>query len=143
MCSVFLLLVADVGNIVAISVVVRRVKEIRQHRKNSAPIIVKMAEETQPSSGILTNIVLEIVQSPLNIALVSLIAFLIYKIIKSRQSVPAVYTPEPQLPKIRKDFTVEELKKYDGTGEDGRVLVAVNGNVYDVTRGKRFYGPGM
>lgn len=109
----------------------------------SAPIIVKMAAETQASSGIITNIVLEIIQSPLNIALVTLIAFLIYKIIKSRQRVPVVYTPEPQLPKIRKDFTVQELKKYDGNGEDGRVLVAVNGNVYDVTRGKRFYGPGM
>lgn len=109
----------------------------------SAPIIVKMAAETEMSSGIITNIVLEIIQSPINIALVSLIAFLIYKIVKSRQAAPVVYTPEPQLPKLRKDFTVEELKKYDGTGEDGRVLVAVNGSVYDVTRGKKFYGPGM
>lgn len=31
---------------------------------------------------------------------------------------------------------------YDGTQPDGRVLVAVNGNVFDVTRGKKFYGPG-
>ncbi|GLV37110.1 membrane steroid binding protein [Carabus blaptoides fortunei] len=49
---------------------------------------------------------------------------------------------EPELPKLRRDFTVEELKKYDGRTHDGRVLVAVNGNVYDVTKGKRFYGPG-
>lgn len=47
-----------------------------------------------------------------------------------------------ELPKLKKDFTVKELKAFDGNQEDGRVLVAVNGNVYDVTKGKRFYGPG-
>jgi hypothetical protein len=102
-----------------------------------------MAENEAKSSGFLTNIVLEIVQSPLNIALVCLIGVLVYKIVKSRQDVPISRPPEPTLPKLKKrDFTVEELKKYDGTQEDGRVLVAVNGTVYDVTRGKHFYGPG-
>lgn len=47
-----------------------------------------------------------------------------------------------ELPKLKKDFTVQELKAFNGNQEDGRVLVAVNGNVYDVTKGKRFYGPG-
>ncbi|CAG9819511.1 unnamed protein product [Phaedon cochleariae] len=101
-----------------------------------------MAEETL-KSGILTNLFFEIIQSPVNIALVLLIVFLVYKIIKSRQNDFAVPPPAPQLPKLKKrDFTVEELKQYDGTQEDGRVLVAVNGKVYDVTKGKRFYGPG-
>lgn len=100
--------------------------------------IIKMADER----NLLTNVVSEIVQSPLNIALVLLIAFLIYKIFKSRQPLPAAAPPEPKLPRLRRDFTVQELIKYDGTAEDGRVLVAVNGNVYDVTKGKRFYGPG-
>ncbi|KAJ3658201.1 hypothetical protein Zmor_009955 [Zophobas morio] len=104
---------------------------------------VNMAENEAKSDGFLTNIVLEIVQSPLNVALVCLIGFLVYKILKSRQDVPTSKASEPELPKLKKrDFTVEELKKYDGTQEDGRVLVAVNGNVYDVTKGKRFYGPG-
>lgn len=102
-----------------------------------------MVEEEPKSGGFLTNLVLEIVQSPLNIALVCLIAVLVYKIVKSRQNVPTFEPPEPELPKLKKsDFTVEELAKFDGTQEDGRVLVAVNGNVYDVTKGKRFYGPG-
>ncbi|KAF5289361.1 hypothetical protein FQR65_LT11872 [Abscondita terminalis] len=103
-----------------------------------------MAEESPAleSGGFLTNIFLEIVQSPLNIALVVAIAFLAYKILKRSQSVPDYEPPEPQLPKLRKDFYLEDLKKYDGLQEDGRVLVAVNGNVYDVTKGKRFYGPG-
>merc|ERR1712071_357070 len=37
---------------------------------------------------------------------------------------------------------MEQLKEYNGTGPEGRVLVAVNGKVFDVTKGKRFYGPG-
>ena len=40
-------------------------------------------------------------------------------------------------------MTLEQLKKYDGTDEEGRVCVAVNGKVFDVTRGKKFYGPGI
>lgn len=102
-----------------------------------------MVEATSSSSGWLNSIINEIIGSPLNIALIVLIAILIYKIVKSRNLVPSNQPQEPPLPKLKKrDFTVEELKKYDGTGEDGRVLVAVNGNVYDVTKGKRFYGPG-
>ncbi|KAL3266195.1 hypothetical protein HHI36_010378 [Cryptolaemus montrouzieri] len=102
-----------------------------------------MAENPKESGNILTNILSEIVESPLNLALVGLIAFLIYKIVKSRTHVPSFAPIEPALPKLKKrDFSVEELRKYDGTQEDGRVLVAVNGNVYDVTKGKRFYGPG-
>lgn len=103
-----------------------------------------MAEEAQQqSSSFLWGVLEEIVTSPLNISLVVLIVFLVYKIIKSREPVPTRHTVEPQLPKLRKrDFTVEELRKYDGNQDDGRVLVAVNGNVYDVTKGKRFYGPG-
>ncbi|KAK9870347.1 hypothetical protein WA026_006432 [Henosepilachna vigintioctopunctata] len=102
-----------------------------------------MAESASESGNIFSHIMSEIIESPLNLALVCLIAFLIYKIVKSRTEVPSFTPPEPTLPKLKKrDFTVEELKKYDGTQEDGRVLVAVNGNVYDVTKGKRFYGPG-
>ncbi|KAB0799093.1 hypothetical protein PPYR_06973 [Photinus pyralis] len=103
-----------------------------------------MAEEipSEESGGFLYNLVLEIIQSPLNIALVLAIAFLAYKILKRSNEEPVYSPPEPQLPKLRKDFTPEELKPYNGTQEDGRVLMAVNGNVYDVTKGKRFYGPG-
>lgn len=103
-----------------------------------------MASETNTPApeGFLTSTFNEIISSPLNLALVGVIIFLIFKIFKSRNETPAQAAPEPQLPRLRKDFTVEELKKYDGTGSDGRILVAVNGKVFDVTKGKRFYGPG-
>lgn len=95
------------------------------------------------SSGLFSNLFLQIISSPVNIALVGVITFLVYKIVKSRQRIPEPLPAEPALPKLRKDFTVAELRKYDGTGPEGRILVAVNGKVFDVTKGKRFYGPGI
>lgn len=80
--------------------------------------------------------------SPINSILVVFIVFLIYKIIKSKFQTVDVTPPPPPLPKIRKDMTVAQLNKYDGTQEDGRVLLALNGTIFDVTRGRRFYGPG-
>lgn len=104
-----------------------------------------MAEETNETSGLMA-IVNEIIYSPMNLGLIAVIAFLIYKIIKDRIEVPknagSLKPSEPELPKLRRDFTVQELRAYDGTQPDGRVLIAVNGTVYDVTKGKRFYGPG-
>lgn len=32
-------------------------------------------------------------------------------------------------------MTMEQLKQYNGLGPDGRVLVAVNGKIFDVTKG--------
>ncbi|VDM18252.1 unnamed protein product [Hydatigera taeniaeformis] len=47
-----------------------------------------------------------------------------------------------KLPTMRKrDFTIQELSQFNGNGPDGRILIAVNGNVFDVTNnGKDFYG---
>lgn len=41
----------------------------------------------------------------------------------------------------KQDFTLEELSKYNGM-DNKRILIGINGNVYDVTKGKNFYGPG-
>ncbi|XP_075972646.1 membrane-associated progesterone receptor component 1-like [Anticarsia gemmatalis] len=85
----------------------------------------------------------EELMSPLNLVLIAVIVYLVYKIIKSNfESEVTVPAPAPRLPKLRKDMTVAEIKNYDGTQPDGRVLLAVNGIIFDVTAGKRFYGPG-
>ncbi|TYZ58074.1 hypothetical protein PybrP1_010646 [[Pythium] brassicae (nom. inval.)] len=39
-------------------------------------------------------------------------------------------------------FTLEALKKYDGSDESLPILLAVGGKVLDVTSGAKFYGPG-
>lgn len=98
--------------------------------------------EAEPEVGFLASVINEIIYSPLNLVLVAIITILVYKIFRSRQQPAAAPPPEPELPRLRKDFTVAELRAFDGTQPDGRVLVAVNGTVYDVTKGKRFYGPG-
>ena len=73
------------------------------------------------------------------IALVYMVKILFYR--------PAVQEPEEEPverlePMKKRDFTLQELKEYDGKSNQ-RILVAVNGKVFDVTRGKNYYGPGM
>jgi len=92
--------------------------------------------------GAMTRFITELVSSPVNLALLGLCAFLLYKIVKNRRRESCKPT-QPQLPPMKKrDFTVEQLQEYDGRGKGGRILIAVNRKVFDVTRGSRFYGPG-
>jgi membrane-associated progesterone receptor component len=85
----------------------------------------------------------ELTSSPVNGILFVAILYLVYKIFKSDSDSTTIAPVEPSLPRMKKrDFTLKELRKYDGTGPDGRVLLAVLGKIYDMTKGKRFYGPG-
>lgn len=105
------------------------------------PIVDEQTDET----GLLASVFSEIFYSPLNLLLVVIIAVLIYKIVRGRfeDLHTPVAPPAPKVSKMKKrDFTVKELKEYDGNQTDGRILMAVNGSVYDVTNGKKFYGPG-
>ncbi|KAL0079445.1 cytochrome b5-like heme/steroid binding domain-containing protein [Phycomyces blakesleeanus] len=43
---------------------------------------------------------------------------------------------------VFRNYTPKDLLPFDGNGKDGRILMGVNGSVYDVTRGRNFYGPG-
>ncbi|CAG5126244.1 unnamed protein product [Candidula unifasciata] len=99
--------------------------------------------EEQVESSLIIRIISELFGSPLNLALLGICSFLIYKIVASRRSADSIPAKEPELPPLKKqDFTLEQLREFDGKGAEGRVLIAVNGKVFDVTRGKRFYGPG-
>lgn len=96
------------------------------------------AEGSELTSG---GIFREIFTSPLNLTLLSLCLFLLYKIFRGDKP-SEVSEAEKPLPKLkRRDFTLAELKPYDGV-QNPRILMAVNGKVFDVTRGKKFYGPG-
>lgn len=94
------------------------------------------------SPGMVSSIFYEIIYSPVNLLLTVIIVVLVFKILKSKFAKVSVEAPTPELPKLRKDMTVAELRQYDGNQADGRVLVAVNGWIFDATRGRRFYGPG-
>ncbi len=41
-----------------------------------------------------------------------------------------------------RDYTCSELGHYDGSDSGRPLLIAIRGQVYDVTRGRDFYGPG-
>ncbi|GBP07149.1 Membrane-associated progesterone receptor component 1 [Eumeta japonica] len=120
----------------------------RQRRRSDTPpprdlTHAKMSEsETKTAEvGFIAGL-LEELTSPLNLVLTFLILYLVYRILKSDSDGDEGPPPPPPMAKLRKDMTVDELRKYDGTQADGRVLLALNGTIFDVTKGKRFYGPG-
>lgn len=43
---------------------------------------------------------------------------------------------------IEKPYSLKELREYDGSDENKPILLAVNYKVFDVTKGKNFYGKG-
>ncbi|KZC11739.1 PREDICTED: membrane-associated progesterone receptor component 1-like [Dufourea novaeangliae] len=96
----------------------------------------------QESQQLILTFIGEIVKSPINLILVGVIALLVYKIVKSKTKTEIPMQEVKVLPKLRRDFTLQELKEYNGRGPDERILVAVNGSIYDCTRGAKFYGPG-
>ncbi|PKA61850.1 Membrane steroid-binding protein 2 [Apostasia shenzhenica] len=53
--------------------------------------------------------------------------------------------PEPELPpgpiQIG-EVTLDELRTYDGSDPKKPLLMAIKGNIYDVSRSRMFYGPG-
>jgi len=46
------------------------------------------------------------------------------------------------IPRKERIFTEKELKEYDGTDPSKPIYISCKGNVYDVTTGSHFYGPG-
>lgn len=78
------------------------------------------------------------------ILLVVVVVAVLIKFFTRGQDDVVTNEPEPveELEEMEKqDFTRHTLLKYNGT-DDPRILLGINGNVYDVTRGKGFYGPG-
>ncbi len=52
-------------------------------------------------------------------------------------------TSRPPLPEGEaRDYTLAELAEYDGSDPGKPLLLAIRGQVYDVGRGRNFYGPG-
>ena len=52
-------------------------------------------------------------------------------------------TPPPPLPEAEeRDYSLSELSGFDGSDPEKPLLLAIRGFVYDVGRGRAFYGPG-
>ena len=51
--------------------------------------------------------------------------------------------PRASLPEAEeRDYSLSELAGYDGSDPTKPLLIGIRGHVYDVTRGRDFYGPG-
>lgn len=107
------------------------------------PEVEEGVPEADTSSSLISAVISDIIYSPLNLALLTICVILLYKIFSGRKPEEISAPPVPQIPPLKKqDMTLEQLRKYDGHDEDGRVCIAVNGKIFDVTKGKKFYGPG-
>nr|KAF6492738.1 progesterone receptor membrane component 1 [Molossus molossus] len=80
-------------------------------------VVATGADPSELEGGLLN----EIFTSPLNLLLLGLCIFLLYKIVRGDQ--PAANSDSD-----------------DGV-QDPRILMAINGKVFDVTKGRKFYGP--
>lgn len=103
-----------------------------------------MATGADPSELESGGLLHEIFTSPLNLLLLGLCIFLLYKIVRGDQPAASGDSDDdepPPLPRLkRRDFTPAELRRFDGI-QDPRILMAINGKVFDVTKGRKFYGP--
>lgn len=103
-----------------------------------------MDRSTLPESGsFLSSAYTLLFGSTVNTGLTLICIYLVYKLLRgdsksSQKKQDTFKMPEP-LPKH--NMTLDELKKYDGKGEDKRVCMAILNKVYDVSRGYKFYGP--
>ncbi|XP_077156441.1 membrane-associated progesterone receptor component 2 [Paroedura picta] len=82
----------------------------------------------------------------LNVTLLALAVLAAYQLYRrwgkrSEAGGAAQQSQASSLPRMKRgDFTLEQLREYDGS-RSPRILLAVNGKVFDVTKGSKFYGP--
>ncbi|XP_054846188.1 membrane-associated progesterone receptor component 2 [Eublepharis macularius] len=82
----------------------------------------------------------------LNVTLLALVVLAAYQLYRrwgkrSEAGGAAQQSQASSLPRMKRgDFTLEQLREYDGA-RTPRILLAVNGKVFDVTKGSKFYGP--
>jgi membrane-associated progesterone receptor component len=78
--------------------------------------------------------------TPLNFILLAVVAYTAYRTILPPAPNKILYPPAPP-PIVFRTYTPRTLLPY--TGEDNKpVFFAVRGRVFDVSRGRNFYGPG-
>ncbi|KAL1217302.1 Membrane steroid-binding protein 2 [Cardamine amara subsp. amara] len=90
--------------------------------------------------------------SPAAFFTVLALAFAVYQVVSGFFVSPEVHRPrsmevqpqsEPLPPPVQLgEITEEELKQYDGSDSKKPLLMAIKGQIYDVSQSRMFYGPG-
>ncbi|KAG0002991.1 hypothetical protein BGZ79_001929 [Entomortierella chlamydospora] len=79
--------------------------------------------------------------NPVNWILAAVLGYISYNYFTASPPPPPP-TPRPKLPAlVFKEYTPKELAEFDGRTNDTRILMAIQGKVFDVSRGRNFYGP--
>ena len=109
--------------------------------------------DSSPSSSwsgkfllLLQRLLYDIWASPINLLLTVLIVCLLIKLFLLKRKSSSTNTEKKvpvQLPKMPKtDLTVQELRGYNGIESNGRILTAIHGEIFDVSRRSDLYGIG-
>jgi len=81
--------------------------------------------------------------NPVNWVLAAVLGYISYNYFTGPSNQGPQAAPRPRPPAlVFREYTPKELAEFDGRTEDTRILMAVQGKVFDVTRGRNFYGPG-
>jgi membrane-associated progesterone receptor component len=101
---------------------------------------------TEKALLLMQRLLYDIWTSPINLILVGLILFLLLKLVllKRKPSTSINQNKSPgSLPQMVKcDLTVAELRGYNGIESNGRILTAIYGEIFDVSRRSDLYGLG-
>ncbi|POS82655.1 hypothetical protein EPUL_006567 [Erysiphe pulchra] len=97
-----------------------------------------MSQELESLIRHLHYIISQTVFTPINAILLALLIYVFYKQFKPT---PPVVIPAAPAPIVYRTFTPLSLLQYNGQ-KDTPVYIAVRGNVFDVSLGRSFYGPG-
>lgn len=95
---------------------------------------------------VLETFVHQLSTNPLNIALLGFLIYQIYSYVRGpskARAATAASIPPPTHPEtiVYMELTPRSLRQYDGRNADTKIYMGVNGLVYDVTKGRNFYGP--
>lgn len=80
--------------------------------------------------------------NPVNWVLAAVLGYISYNYFTSSAAPPPPAPRPKQTALVFREYTPKELEPFNGSTPETRILMGVKGNVYDVTRGRQFYGPG-
>ena len=86
-------------------------------------------------------LLVQLQENPLNWFISGFLVYVVYSYFTPPPyNLPIAKHPETT---IFREYTPMQLREYDGRTPQTKIYMGVCGKVYDVTRGRNFYGPGI